>query len=289
MLLGALSKLPSGMLLVVFVLFIFNRNIHLKRRYIFVVVSLMGILPVVFWYYYWVPYLVEEYGFLHFFMGKSFSQGFIEIFQNLNETLNKFYDTAMKFIGFVIFVYGLALSIIKKDKNVYLVFILTFISFSILIFKAGYTFSHHSYYIIPFVPVMALVAGYGLATIRHTKIALIILIAIAVEGIANQQHDFRIKDKDARLLRLESDLDKVSLPSDLIIINSGDYPSPMYFAHRKGWVNSNERIEDETYVKSLEQKGLRFIVILKRSFGTEISLSSYNKVFENEDYCIYEL
>jgi len=287
--LGALSKLPSGMLLVVFVLFIFNRNIHLKRRYIFVVVSLMGILPVVFWYYYWVPYLVEEYGFLHFFMGKSFSQGFIEIFQNLNETLNKFYDTAMKFIGFVIFVYGLALSIIKKDKNVYLVFILTFISFSILIFKAGYTFSHHSYYIIPFVPVMALVAGYGLATIRHTKIALIILIAIAVEGIANQQHDFRIKDKDARLLRLESDLDKVSLPSDLIIINSGDYPSPMYFAHRKGWVNSNERIEDETYVKSLEQKGLRFIVILKRSFGTEISLSSYNKVFENEDYCIYEL
>ncbi len=289
MLLGALSKLPSGMLLVVFVLFIFNRNIHLKRRYIFVVVSLMGILPVVFWYYYWVPYLVEEYGFLHFFMGKSFSQGFIEIFQNLNETLNKFYDTAMKFIGFVIFVYGLALSIIKKDKNVYLVFILTFISFSILIFKAGYTFSHHSYYIIPFVPVMALVAGYGLATIRHTKIALIILIAIAVEGIANQQHDFRIKDKDARLVRLESDLDKVSLPSDLIIINSGDYPSPMYFAHRKGWVNSNERIEDETYVKSLEQKGLRFIVILKRSFGTEISLSSYNKVFENEDYCIYEL
>lgn len=287
--LGALSKLPSGMLLVVFVLFLFNRNILVKRKLVFSVFTIIGVLPVVIWYYYWVPYLVEEYGFLHFFMGKSFCQGFNEIIRNLSETLNKFYDTALKFIGFVIFVYGLALSIINKDKKIYLVFILTFISFSIFIFKAGFTFSHHSYYIIPFVPVMALVAGYGLAAIRHTKIALIILIAIAIEGIANQQHDFSIKEKDARLVRLENDLDKVSLPSDLIIINSGNYPSPMYFAHRRGWVSSNERIEDEAYIDGLKQKGLRFIVILKRNFGTEISLSSYKKVFENEDYCIYEL
>jgi hypothetical protein len=47
-------------------------------------------------------------------MGKSFWEGWIEIAQNLNETLNKFYDVALKFIGFILFLIGLTISIIKK-------------------------------------------------------------------------------------------------------------------------------------------------------------------------------
>lgn len=287
--LGVLSKLPSGFLLVVFVLFLLDKNIPIKRKVIFSIVSLIGILPVVVWYYYWVPYLVDKYGFWHFFMGKGFGQGFNEILQNLNETLSKFYDTALKFIGFGVFLYGIGYSIIKGDSKIYFLFILAFISFSIIIFKAGYTFPHHNYYIIPFVPVMALIAGYGLSKIKYSKLALILLIAISIEGIANQQHDFRIKVKDRQLLNLEKDLDSLSLRSDLIIINSDNYPTPMYFAHRKGWVNTNDKIRDEEYIKSLKDKGLKYIVILKRSFGTETSLNRYKKVLENEDYSIYEL
>lgn len=287
--LGVLSKLPSGFLLVVFVLFLLDKNIPIKRKVIFSLVSLIGILPVVVWYYYWVPYLVDKYGFWHFFMGKGISQGLSEILQNLNETLSKFYDTALKFIGFGVFLYGLGYSIKKGDSKIYFLFILTFISFSLIMFKAGYTFSHHNYYIIPFVPVMALITGYGLSKIKYSKLSLILLIAISIEGIANQQHDFRIKEKDRQLLNLEKDLDGLSLRSDLIIINSGNYPTPMYFAHRKGWVNTNDKIRDEEYIKSLKDKGLKYIVILKRSFGTEISLNRYKKVLENEDYSIYEL
>lgn len=287
--LGVLSKLPSGFLLVAFVLFLLDKNIPIKRKVIFSIVSLIGILPVVVWYYYWVPYLVEKYGFWHFFMGKGFSQGFSEILQNLNDTSSKFYDTSLKFIGFGVFLYGLGYSIKKGDSKIYFLFILTFISFSIIIFKAGYTFPHHNYYIIPFVPVMALIAGYGLSKIKYSKLALILLIAISIEGIANQQHDFRIKEKDRQVLNLEKDLDSLSLRSDLIIINSGNYPTPMYFAHRKGWVNTNDKIRDEEYIKSLKDKGLKYIVILKRSFGTETSLNRYKKVLENEDYSIYEL
>lgn len=287
--LGVLSKLPSGFLLVAFVFFILDKNIPIKRKVIFSIVSLIGILPVVVWYYYWVPYLVDKYGFWHFFMGKGFSQGFSEILQNLNDTLSKFYDTALKFIGFGVFLYGLGYSIKKGDSKIYFLFILTFISFSIVIFKAGYTFPHHSYYVIPFVPVMALIAGYGLSKIKYSKLALILLIVISIEGIANQQHDFRIKKKDRQLLNLEKDLDSLSLRSDLIIINSGNYPTPMYFAHRKGWVNTNDKIRDEEYIKSLKDKGLKYIVILKRSFATETTLNRYKIVLENEDYSIYEL
>jgi len=287
--LGVLSKLPSGFLLVIFAIFLFDKTIPLKRKIIFSIVSLIGILPSVFWYYYWVPYLVDKYEFWHFFMGKSFSQGFNEIVQNFNETLSKFYDTALKFIGFGVFIYGLVYSFVKNDLKIYVLFLITFMSFSIIIIKAGYTFPHHNYYIIPFVPVMALIAGYGLSNIKYSKIALILLIMISVEGIANQQHDFRIKEKDKGIINLEKDLDSVSLKNDLILINSGGYPTPMYFAHRKGWVSTNEQIRDGKYIESLKDKGLKYIVILKRSFGSEILLNRYNKVLENEDYCIYEL
>ncbi|MEA3505776.1 MAG: hypothetical protein U9R32_11380, partial [Bacteroidota bacterium] len=141
-------------------------------------------------------------------MGKTFSQGFNEIILNLPETFSRFYDTALKFIGFAAFLFGLIYSIIKKEKTIPVLFTLTFLSFCIIILKAGFTFPHHNYYIIPFVPVMALIAGYGLTKIGNSKVALFILIMIAIEGIANQQHDFRVKENYYPIVNLESELDK---------------------------------------------------------------------------------
>lgn len=289
MITGVLSKLPSGYLLIIFGMFYFSKSIPLKRKVIFTMVTFIGIIPVAAWYYYWVPFLVDQFGFWHFFMGKSISQGFDEILQNFNQTLGKFYDTALKFIGFAVFIFGLAFAVVKKDWKIFMVFILCFVCFSIFILKAGYSFPHHHYYIIPFVPVMAFVAGYGLTKIKDSRVALLLLIAISVEGIANQQHDFRIKEKERKILNLENDLNTFSQQDDLILINSGTVPTPMYFAHRKGWINNNEEIEDEKYIETLKSKGLKYIVILKRSFGSEILLTQYKKVFENEDYCIYKI
>lgn len=289
MMLGTLSKLPSAYLLVVFALFFIDGQISLKKKFAFSIVTILGMIPVAAWYFCWVPYLVEEYGFFHFFMGKNMLQGFNEVVQHIPDTLDKFYNVALKYIGFVAFLYGLVVSVVKREWKIYSLFALTFAVFMIIIFKAGFTFYHHNYYIIPFVPVMALVAGYGLANVKSSKIALMILFAISVEGVANQQHDFRIKSDDLSLLSLEKDLDNVSSPDDLIIINSGEYPTPMYFAHRKGWVNSNDMIQNKEYIEELKAKGLRYIVVLKKRFGTEIGLPQYKKVLENEDYCIYEI
>ena len=94
MMLGVLAKLPSGYLLVVFGLFLINKQISFKAKLIFAFVSMLGVIPVLIWYFYWVPYLVENYDFWHYFMGKSFDQGFREIVQNIPETLSRFYDTA---------------------------------------------------------------------------------------------------------------------------------------------------------------------------------------------------
>ena len=287
-LIGMLSKLPAGYLLILFVFYLFQKEISLKRKLLFCSVSILSLIPVFWWYFIWVLHLVDTYGFWHFFMGKSMQEGFSEIVLNLKDTLKKFYDTAMKFSGFALFLVGIIYSIIRKERKIYLLFSATFLVFTILILKSGFTFSHHSYYIIPFVPVMALVAGYGLEQIKNQRFRVLLLVIICLEGVGNQFHDFSIHENDSEILKLESCLDKFSNRKDLIVINSGEYPTPMYFAHRKGWVNSNDSIRSQTYVNNLKNKGLKYIVILKHTFGEEVDLPLYENVFNNQSYSIYK-
>lgn len=180
---------------------------------------------------FWVPHLVKTYEFWHYFMGKGFDKGVEEIFHNITLTLSRFYNTALKFIGFAVFLFGLIYAIINKEKLLLTLFSVGLASFSIVIFKADFSLSHHTYYVIPFFPVMALVAGYSLSQPRIKKFAVILIIAMAVEGIANQYHGFILKEKDTSILHLERDLDSDSDRTDLISINSGENPTPMYFAY----------------------------------------------------------
>ena len=286
--LGTLSKLPAAYLLVIFVVFFGSNKINIQLKVIFFFATITSLLLPTVWYFYWVPYLVDQFGFWHFFMGKNILIGLQEIINSLPNTLKRFYDDALKYIGFSIFIFGLIKMIGKQNKLLLTIFCLSFFSFLIVVFKAGFTFSHHTYYIIPFVPVMALVCGFGIYKIKNIKIRALVLISICLEGILNQQHDFRINKNELALLQLENDLNKVSEKKDLILINSGEYPTPMYFAHRKGWVNSNDQINDKNYVNQLNEKGLKYIVILKKTFEKNINLN-YRVVFDSENYSIYKL
>lgn len=287
-LLGMLSKLPAGYLLVVFIFYLFQKEIALKRKVLFCIASILSFLPVYWWYFIWVPHLVETYGFWHFFMGKSMTEGLHEIVENWKDTFKKFYDTALKFSGFIVFCFGLTYVIINKERKIYLVLIATFTVFCVIILKSGFTFAHHTYYILPFVPVMALVAGYGIEQVKNKRYRILLLLIICLEGLGNQFHDFRIHEHDSKLTQLATDLNTFSKQSDLIVINSENYPTPMYFAHRKGWINCNDTISNASYIQNLKYKGLKYIVILKQSFGTEIQLPEYQQVFSNPAYTIYK-
>ena len=286
---GLLSKLPSGYLLIVLSIYIFNRNIEIQKKLIFCSLSIICIIPSLLWYFYWVPHLVEKYEYWHFFMGKDFITGFSEIVNNLPKVLKRFYDTALKFVGFICFSVGLFMAIKKRAQLLLTILALSFGSFLIIMFKSGYTFYHHNYYIIPFVPVMALFAGYALSLLKKSRWLVIILLAIISEGIINQQHDFIIKEKDNYLLNLEMDLDKISDKSDLILINSGYYPTAMYFAHRKGWIAQDKELVEEGYLSELKAKGLKYMVILNPSIDVQASLKLYKKVVTKEKYDIYKL
>ena len=283
---AVLSKLPSGYALIILVPFIFDRKISSISKTLIATATAGLSAPVILYYFYWVPHLVESFGFWHFFMGKGMLEGFYELINQIDRTLVNFYEEALKYAGFMMFLWGIFMAVIRKQYRILRTLGLLFAGFTVIMLKAGWTFCNHAYYMIPFIPAMALMAGYGLSQIPRRSIVIIFLLAIAVEGILNQKQDFYLHEKNEALLQLEPDLDRFSTPGDLILINSGTYPTPMYFAHRKGWVDHNENIANIEYIATLRSKGLKYIVILKRTFGTELDLP-YEIKLQNRDYTIY--
>ncbi|PKP47997.1 MAG: hypothetical protein CVT92_16505 [Bacteroidetes bacterium HGW-Bacteroidetes-1] len=284
---GLLSKFPSVMILSVIPLIVFSKKYSCFSRRNFFIALILGMLPSFFWYFYWAPYLVQMYGFHHFFMGKGWLEGLSEISLKLPETGMMFVETSIKYFGFAAFLAGIISAIIKKQRLLLMIFGLSSTAVILYILKSGDNFPRHSYYMIPYIPVMALVAGYALNLIRNKVLLIAVLSLIVAEGLLNQQHDFRIREIDKPIVELGNLLDNFSKETDLILINSGEYPTPMYFAHRKGWVSSNSNVGDTSFINSLRPLGLRYILILKRSFGTN-QILEYECLYDSENFSIYK-
>ena len=154
--------------------------------------------------------------------------------------------------------------------------------------KAGDVFSMHGYYIIPYTPVMALCAGFTLGEIKNQKWFVILLPIIAAESIANQQHDFQIKESEKYKLRLESIADKVCDKNVLIGINGGQNPQQIYFTHRKGWTFDDEKLNDKQFLDSLKNNGCKFIFINKIISTNHIAVTGKN-VYEDDSFKVIRL
>ncbi len=288
MLTGILSKLPSGFILVLFILFVFDKRTVRNKIVIFSTATVLLLLPVGWWYFYWVPALVERYGFWHFFMGTNMVQGAREILLNLDKALANFYDSSLKFVGFALFLVGVGMGFFHKDRRLQLILLLGFLSFMVVILKGGTTFALHSYYMVPFIPVMALVCGYGISHCGPLIVKTMLITVIVLEGILNQQHDFFLKPAEVQFESLEGNLNKYTGRGDLFVLNSGDYPTIMYFAHRKGWLATNAQLHDERFMQDLRSNGCKYVLIMKHLFGTDTRLS-YPLIFNNEFYTLYRL
>lgn len=283
---GVLAKLPSGYLLSILLLIVIVERPSITKTLFLVIGMILALLPSMWWYFIWVPHLVRTYDFWHFFMGKSLTQGVNEIMEHLPLTLSRFYDSALKFVGFGLFILGLFTAIRRSDRKTLVVLILAFCSFLVIIFKAGFTFAHHSYYIIPFVPVMALLAGYFLSGIKQNYLRISLILIVAVECVGNNIQDFRIPDRLASTKNLEIELDKLGEQNEYVFINSEEVPTPMYFAHRKGWIGYNGHIENQEYTDSLISLGLSKIIILHDGFGTSTKLN-FPILHESKAFTIY--
>lgn len=188
-----------------------------------------------------MPRLVSTLGYQLYFP-RAFIEGLNEIYQLRIKNLERFYFSSLhSYIAFTCFIPGLVLVLIRKDIYLKIAVSVVRLSFLIFIIKAGSVFSNHNYYIISYTPVMAIVAGYSIA---QTKIRYqwILRVLIAFEGIANQHHDFIIRESKRYRLKLEEIADHHIPEDQLIVISGGNSPQAIYFSNRKVWTTDNETI-----------------------------------------------
>lgn len=288
--LAVLSKIPAGIYFVCIIPFLFVSHYTLRAKSILVFATIPPLIVTYLWYFVWNVHLATEYG-NWYNIGKPFLIGCTEIKDNFGATLENFYSNAFSsYIIFSLFLVGFVYMCIKKDKRLLLAFFLPFLLFVLYICKSGFFFYHHNYYIIPFVPVMALVAGHALSLVQRKWLFLSILILGAGEAIANKQHDLFIKKSQMYKMSLESIMDSVSQPDDLIMINGNGNPQLLYLSHRKGWNCYTEQLLDTVFVQTAVDKGCVFIVIHKpASVQLPSFYSSYIKRFKDDNFLIFEV
>ncbi len=283
--LGMLCKIPALSLMSLIPLILIAKEIPFNRKLTVFVFSGISIGIVFTWYFYWVPYLVKTYNY-ELFYTKSLSEGLKEIQPLWGDYFGQFYKTALRsYVALVFLIIGIVVIIKSKLKYLKIGVLLISVVFFLFTLKTGAVFPLHSYYIIPFVPIMAVIVGYGLEKIP-TQYQAFFLIIISIESIANQHHDFIIKNSEKYKLKIEYTLDKYIKKNELIVINAGPNPQEIYFTHRKGWSIDN-RFFNKKSLDSLHLLGASFAIINK-AINTE-TLTIYPKVFSDKNYDIYKL
>ena len=238
------------------------------------------------WYFYWVPQLIENYKYQLYFP-KGILEGLREIAPLIPDLLKRFYFSSLhSYVGFVAFLAGLYFVLKSQRKILQLALLIVTAVFAVFVIKTGEVFPLHNYYIIPFTPVMALVAGYFIARIP-SLFQYALLLVIGIEGIANQQHDFFIKESLRYKLELESIIDPIIEKEELIVINGGSSPQDIYFSKRKGWTLSSDSIASKDLLDSLSRGGAKYL-ILDRHKST-IEFSRYPEIFKNDNYIVQRL
>lgn len=283
--LGVLVKIPALSLLAAIPIMLVYKKTNKRNRVIVMGATFLSILPALWWYFYWVPDLVQRYGFPLFFP-KSLSEGVLEILPIWDQYLEKFYFNALlSYVGIACAVFGLVVFFRKKETGALLAGLAVTLVFILFTFKTGAVFPTHSYYIVPFVPVLAVLVGNGIAQLSG-KWAWIVIALVVVEGIGNQTHDFFIRDNQLHKLGLEKLMDNHIPKETLIVLNGGQSPQEMYFANRRGWSLTGEEMVYERIVE-LKESGARFLVVNKHLVFPFYVTNEL--VVENEHYAIYSL
>jgi hypothetical protein len=284
---GFMTKLPS-VILIFFLLPVFFD----KRNSLFQQVLLVaGCVPAVFftwlWYFWWNPQLEAAYG-NQLYYSYSFSEGLKYFGIYFGKVCTQFDFIAFEgFTGSIICLAGIVTATIKKEWKLVFTFSGAFILFGYLVVRSGPTFPLHSYYMIAFVPFMALMGAFFIAGLTKKIITGAITSVMLIESFMNQQHDLRYNNGNAYWLKMEKAADSCIGFSDRIVVNGGYMmPQRIYFIHRKGWPATDEKVSQKTYLDSLANHGYKYVFIDRKSKDI---LLPYTLKYEDSLFRIYRL
>ena len=284
---ASLSKIPAAIYFVFLIPLFFDSRYQLTRRIAIVAISIVPVAALSWWYFVWNPHLSQTYG-NWYNMGLSLHEGFRDTIGHWDLALHRFsFDSFCSYVIFGLFLMGLFVMFRMKDWKTVIIFSFSFALFLVYAFISGHNFYNQSYYIIPIVPVMALVAGQAVATLGTKKWVFVLLLVVgASESIANQQHDFFTKASLRYKMNLEAIMDQVSEKDDLVMVNGGSDPQMIYLSHRKGWTCENDKLFDNQYVSDVIGKNCKFMVIDKHLCS---AAPDYERVYEDDDFIVLSL
>lgn len=284
--LGMLCKIPSITLFSVFGITLFMPEISRSNSYKLIASGFLGFMITCLWYFYWVPYLVNTYGYQLYFP-RTMKDGLREILNLWPELLEKFYFVALSsFTRLASFLIGVYYLIIHRNSLRWHIISMSMVTviFFLFIIKTGMVFPLHSYYIIPYVPIMAAIVGFGLANIK-LNYAIPLICVISIEAIANQHDDMFLKESELNKLSLEPIVDNYIPKNDLIIINGTPSPQNRYFANRKGWTESSEQLSKNGHIDSLCSLGAKYLIWIQDK--GQIPAHNGKLIYNDNNYKIF--
>jgi hypothetical protein len=284
---GAMSKLPAVIPFFALPLLYFKWP-DKKRWMALTLIFTLASIPVMHWYFIWTDHLTSSYGMHHFFMGKNMATGAKEISNQLGLTLHRIFIGPLKYSGCAAFIIGIGYAVIRKNKPLLYLLLFTGIALLLILLKSGETFYAHDYYIIPFVPIVTIFVAFALMQFPNRWAGLALML-ICVESVLNQTHDLRWKKQYDAFVQLESVMDQHTNPNDCIAVNCAPNPSTLYFAHRKGWICTNEELQDEAQLETMRKMGVKFVLICKSRFGQNMEMPTYKMIFENQQFKLFAI
>jgi hypothetical protein len=223
------------------------------------------------------------------FYSKPFAVGLKEIVSAGYETLDRFEIIAFQNkLTFYLCILGLFSLIVKRmQSRLFITWLAASVVFFFFMIKAGFVFSSHEYYVIPYIPIMSIFGGLAIDNWLPKKkwFLPITLCFLAAIGIYFQWHRFFVPEEDKKYLTLETICDKI-IPKEARILTSDHDGSPkmMYFCHRRGW-SDDERWKDEKWLAGEATVGMDFVVVERFRHDKKLSIPL---IFENEDFLIYQ-
>ena len=285
---GLLAKMPSAVLLALLVPLLFDRGASGLHRLAIGIVSALATGLMIWWYFHWVPVLIGHGGF-QLYWPKTFAQGWSELMARTNDTAYRIYFTALYSYGaFAFFLVGLFF--IRKERYAVRAMIgLVVLMLAFFMLKTGDAFPEQDYYMIPFVPFMAVIAALGLQRIEQVHLRAALLAFVVGEGVLNQQHDLHWPEEMEYKLELEGALRPFSEAGEPIAFISDLNPSDMYFSNHPGWLVSPNEIHDEPMLRRMTESGCKIMVVNNKKEWLRTAIPDLPVIDENEYWRVYAL
>ena len=283
--LGLLLKI-SVLPLFAFVVFAFLKTSNEPKKPFAFLIPFLSLILALIWYFVWNPYLAVQYGSWYNLGGGMLAAGNTFLHSPLLLMEHLAFHPFFSYLGIGVCLYGIIRllkdGVSKALKLSILFFMLLFLAYAL---KAGVIFLTHEYYILPTVPILALIGGYALSTLD--KYASLLMLCISIEAFGNQLYDFKPNSSEAYKLALEYVSNRYIPRNALVAINGNSNPLELYLLGRKGWNLSDESFNDKYALIELKEKGCKYLVLNKRTLLAQPRIGKI--IFSNENYLVIRL